>query len=66
VITVLLPMAARLNGFAGVHVGGGPQHGYEVAVTSDLDAEDAKSGLGAVEGHAFNEPGQRSRPGRQR
>jgi len=59
VITVLLPMAARLNGLAGVHVGGGAEHGYEVAVTTHLDAEDAKSGLGAVEGDAFNEPGQR-------
>ena len=55
---MLLPLPARLNVFARMHLSGGAEHGHQVTVPAHLDPQHAKAGLGAVERHALDKTGQ--------
>ena len=58
-LAVLLPLPARLDVFARMHLDGRAEHGHEVTVPAHLDPQHAETGLGAVERHAFDKTGQR-------
>jgi len=58
VVTVVLPAPASVDVLAGLDGRGRAEDGDEVPVTPDLHAQDAEAAVGAVEGHALNQPGK--------
>ena len=55
-LTVLLPMAARLDVLARMDLGRTAEHGDEVALATHLDAQHAKAGLATMDGDALDQP----------
>jgi hypothetical protein len=55
---VVGPLAGRRNRLAGGNHGGVANDGNEIAVTSCLDPNDAKSVVGILVRDALNQPGQ--------
>ena len=56
---VVDPGPAGVDELARADRGGGADHGHEVALAADLDAQHAEAGLGVVEGDPLDQPGQR-------
>ena len=59
VITMVVPSATALDELTGLDGCGGPEDRDQFAMTTDLDPEDAKSGIWAMEGHTFDQPRKR-------
>ncbi len=56
---MVVPSATALDELAGLNGCGGPEDRDQFTMTTDLDPEDAKSGIWAMEGHTFDQPRKR-------
>ena len=57
-VAVVDPAAAGLDELAGADRGRGADHGHQLPLAAHLDPQHAEAGLGAVEGHPLDQPGQ--------
>lgn len=55
VLAMLLPLPARLNVLARMHLGGRAEHGHKVAVPAHLHPQHAKASFSAVERYALDQ-----------
>jgi hypothetical protein len=57
-VTIVLIATADMDVLPGLDGRGGTDDSDEVPVAANLDAQDPEAGVGAVEGHALDQPGQ--------